>query len=189
MVSSGVRDPKPTGCRGCWLERPRTAGLRPRRGGVEVHHIVVAGFVVYAHLAEVVRRLTILPELRARCAEEVARLAPDEPLSMEALSRVGTCRTVVMEAKRFVLLVPLAFGRARRTFDCNGFEVPEGWTVWLALHLINRDPAIYADPGRFDPDRFGPGARSIGSTRPRSSRREPTHRRAISASDWSTPRS
>jgi cytochrome P450 len=124
---------------------------------LETHHIVVAGFVVYAHLAEVVRRLANLPDLRARCAEDIARHAPDGPLTMDALSRVATCRTVVMEAKRFVPLVPLAFGRARRTFPCDGFEVSEGSTVWLALHLINHDPSIYADPERFDPDRFGPG--------------------------------
>jgi cytochrome P450 len=124
---------------------------------LEVHHIVVAGFVVYAHLAEVVRRLAMQPDLRARCADEIARHAPDGPLSMEGLSRAATCRTVVMEAKRFVPLVPLAFGRARRTFACDGFQVREGWTVWLALHLINRDPSIYAEPERFDPDRFGPG--------------------------------
>ncbi len=124
---------------------------------LEVHHIVVAGFVVYAHMAEVVRRLAMQPGLRARCTEEVARYVPDGPLSMEGLSRVAVCTTVVMEAKRLVPLVPLAFGRARRTFACDGYEVPEGWTVYLALHLINRDPSIYSEPERFDPDRFGPG--------------------------------
>jgi retinoid hydroxylase len=151
--------------------RPRTDGLSRILSGtapdgrtytddeavLEVHHIVVAGFVVYAHLAEVVRRLAVQPDLRARCAEEVAQHASDGPLTMEGLSRAATCTAVVLEAKRFVSLVPLAFGRARRTFACNGFEVPQGWTVWLALHLINHDPSIYADPGRFDPDRFGPG--------------------------------
>jgi retinoid hydroxylase len=124
---------------------------------LEVHHVVVAGFVVYAHLAEVIRRLGEQPALRARCAEEVARQLPDGPLSMEALSRLPTCTAVVMEAKRLVPLVPLAFGHARRAFACSGYQVPEGWTVWLALHLINRDPSIYAEPERFDPDRFGPG--------------------------------
>ena len=124
---------------------------------LEAHHIVVAGFVVYAHMAEVVRRLATQPDLRARCAEEVGRQAPYGPPSMEALSRLGTCTAVVMEAKRFVPLVPLAFGRARRSFACDGYDVPAGWTVYLALHLVNRDPSIYAEPERFDPDRFGPG--------------------------------
>jgi retinoid hydroxylase len=124
---------------------------------LEVHHIVVAGFVVYAHMAEVVRRLAVQPVLRARCTKEVARYAPDGPLSMEGLSRLATSTAVVMEAKRLVPLVPLAFGRARRTFACGGYEVPAGWTVYLALHLINHDPSIYLEPERFDPDRFGPG--------------------------------
>ena len=26
--------------------------------------------------------------------------------------------------------------------------------MWLALHLLNRDPTIYSEPLRFDPDRF-----------------------------------
>ena len=122
---------------------------------LEAHHIVVAGFIVYAHLAEVLRRLALQPELRARCAEEVASCAPAGPLSLDGLSRAVTCTAVVMEAKRAVPLVPLAFGRARRRFTCGGYEIPEGWTVWLALHLLNRNPAIYSDPDRFDPDRFG----------------------------------
>jgi cytochrome P450 len=124
---------------------------------LEVHHIVVGGFIVYAHMAEVVRRLAMQPGLRARCTAEVARYAPDGPLSMKGLSQVAVSTAVVMEAKRLVPLVPLAFGRARRTFACDGYEVPKDWTVYLALHLINRDPSIYSEPERFDPDRFGPG--------------------------------
>jgi cytochrome P450 len=124
---------------------------------LEVHHIVVAGFVVYAHMAEVVRQLATQPDLRARCAEEMMRYASDGPLSMEGLAQAATSTAVVMEAKRSVPLVPLAFGRAQRTFPCGGYEVPEGWTVYLALHLINRDPTIYSQPDRFDPERFGPG--------------------------------
>ena len=124
---------------------------------LEVHHMVVAGFVVYAHLAEVVRRLATEDALRGRCAEEIAREVPTGALSIEALSRLSTCTAVVMEAKRFVPLVPFAFGRARRTFACDGYEVPEGWRVYLALHLVNHDSSIYAEPERFDPDRFGPG--------------------------------
>jgi cytochrome P450 len=124
---------------------------------LEVHHIVVAGFVVYAHMAEVVQRLAMQPGLRVKCAEEVARHVPDGPMSIEGLSRLAACTAVVMEAKRLVPLVPLAFGRARRTFGYDGYEVPRGWTVWLALHLVNRDPSIYPEPERFDPDRFGPG--------------------------------
>jgi retinoid hydroxylase len=136
---------------------PDGRGYTDDEAVLEVHHIVVAGFVVYAHLAEVVRRLASEPGLRARCTEEVARQVPDGPLSMEALSHIPTCTAAVMEAKRLVPVVPLAFGHARRTFGCDGYEVPEGWRVYLALHLINRDPSIYTEPERFDPDRFGPG--------------------------------
>ena len=70
---------------------------------------------------------------------------------------MATCTAVVMEAKRVVPLVPLVFGRARWTFACDGYEVPEGWRVYPALHLVNRDLSIYAEPERFDPDRLGPG--------------------------------
>jgi len=62
----------------------------------------------------------------------------------------------VLEAKRYVPIVPLVFGRAKRAFACAGFEVPAGWHVYLALGVHNRDPGIYRDQDRFDQDRFGP---------------------------------
>jgi retinoid hydroxylase len=123
---------------------------------LEAHHIVIAGYIVYAHMAEVIRRLAEQPDLRERCAAEVRDHAPSEPLTTDVLGELGTCLTVVLEAKRFVPLVPLAFGRAARPFRCAGFMIPQGRIVYLALHLNNHDGRIYADADRFDPDRFGP---------------------------------
>jgi cytochrome P450 len=138
---------------------PDGRGYTDGEAVLEVHHVVVAGFIVYALMAEVLRRLAAQPDLAERCLDEVSAHAPAGSLSMEGLGRLETCTNVVLEAKRIVPLVPLAFGRARRAFTCGGFEVPEGWTVWLALHLMNLDPDVYPDPGRFDPDRFGPDRR------------------------------
>jgi retinoid hydroxylase len=124
---------------------------------LEVHHIVIAGFIVYALMAEGLRRLADDPALLARVRAEVEAHAPAGALTMEAMARLRLTTQVVLEAKRHVPLVPLAFGKARRDFSCGGHNVPAGWTVYLALWLCNRDPRLYRDPDRFDPDRFGPG--------------------------------
>src|SRR5207249_2722005 len=111
---------------------------------------------VYALMAEVMRQLAEQPERRERCLKEVQENAPAGPLTMEALSKLHLATYVILEAKRTLPLVPIAYGRAKRTFSCGGFEVPDGWTVYLALSLNNKDPKIYKDPDRFDPDRFSP---------------------------------
>ncbi len=121
---------------------------------LEVHHIVMAGFIVYALMAEAMRQLAQQPVLYKRCVEEIRQHAPDGPLTIGALSKLRTLTNVILEAKRFVPIVPLTFGRARRDFACGGFVVPKDWTVYLALYLNNNDATIYSDPGKFDPDRF-----------------------------------
>jgi cytochrome P450 len=124
---------------------------------LEIHHIVIAGFIVYALMAELTRRLAEDPALLARCRDEIQAQCPSGPLTVETLAKLRTCFSVVLETKRYVPLVPLAFGRAKRTFTCAGQTVPEGWTCYLALTLNNKDPEIFSEPTRFDPDRFGPG--------------------------------
>lgn len=121
---------------------------------LEGHHIVIAGFIVYALMGEVLRRLAEDRELAAACREEVGD--GDVPLSLDRLRRLETSNRVVLEAKRIVPAVPLAFGRAERDFTCGEFRVCADWRVYLALHLCNTDPAVYQAPRTFDADRFGP---------------------------------
>lgn len=128
--------------------------MTDRQAMLEVHHFVIAGFIVYLLMGEVVRRLAEDPELLERCARELAG-GPDR-LTLESLADLPTCTNVVREAKRIVPLVPLAFGRARRSFRCGGYDVPAGWTVYLALHLNNHDARVFDVPDVFDPDRFSP---------------------------------
>jgi retinoid hydroxylase len=124
---------------------------------LEVHHFFIAGFIVYALLAGSMLQLALKPELRERCVREIRAHAAAGPLTLEALRKLSTLTCVVLEAKRYVPLVPIAFGRAKRSFECEGFAVPENWTVYLALWLNNRNAAIYTRPDEFDPDRFSLG--------------------------------
>ena len=122
----------------------------------DLHHIVIAGFITYALMAEAVRQLAEQPALYKRCLEEIRQHAAEGPLTMSMLSKLRVSTNVILEAKRFVPIAPIIFGRALRDFDCCGFKVPKGRTVSLAIYLSNSDATIYTDPKRFDPDRFGP---------------------------------
>ncbi len=123
---------------------------------LEIQHILLGGIIVFALMVEAMRQLAEQPRLLAQCAAEIDATAGAGPLTLEMLANLPAANRVVLEAKRFVPLVPLAFGRAIRDFTFGGFDVPKGWAVHLALWLNNRDPATFADAGKFDPDRFAP---------------------------------
>jgi cytochrome P450 len=139
--------------------------MTDREAQLEVHHFVIAGFIVYLLMGEVLRRLAEQPALLERCADEIRQQVGHGRLTLDPLLRLPTCSNVIREAKRIVPLVPLAFGRARRAFACGGYDVPEGWTVYLALHLNNHDPRVFQSPHTFDPDRFS-GARAEDQQHP-----------------------
>jgi cytochrome P450 len=121
---------------------------------LELNHSFLAGYIVYALLAELLVRLRDDAPLRDRARDEVQRVTPSGPLSMAVLGQLRTLGHIVMEAKRTAPIVPFAFGSAKRTFELGGFTIPEGWGVQMALSLSNADPSVFAEPHRFDPERY-----------------------------------
>lgn len=121
-----------------------------------MHHIVVAGFIVYALMAEVLRRLAEQPELRARCAAEIDEFLPGD-LSVAGLSSLHTAGRVVMEAK--TVGAPGAPGlrsgeahvRVRRLLGAGGLDGLPG-PAPQQPRLV-----LYTHPDVFDPNRFGSG--------------------------------
>jgi cytochrome P450 len=137
---------------------------------VELHHLIIAGFIVFAELAAIVMQLTRHPEVRARLQVEVEALRPAAKagdgagapggcvggLSAEALAGAPYLLQVVMEVKRLTPIIPVVFGKARQSFEFKGHTVPAGWMVLWGHRASLLSPEVYSDPERFDPERFAP---------------------------------
>lgn len=124
---------------------------------LELHHIVVAGFIIYAEFAAAVIQLSRHPEVLARVREEIQINASSGPLTAKMLASLPYTRMVIMEIKRLCPVLPAVFAKARAHFEFEGFKVPAGWMVLWAWWANNRDASVYAEAERFNPERFAPG--------------------------------
>ncbi len=60
---------------------------------------------------------------------------------------------VVLETLR-VAQSEYLYRRLERDVAFEGFRLPAGWLVRVCVGESHRDPAVFEEPGRFDPDRF-----------------------------------
>ncbi|KAL6838394.1 hypothetical protein ACP4OV_031800 [Aristida adscensionis] len=108
--------------------------------------------------------------LRQSCPEQedVARgKAPGEALSWEDLGRMRYTWAAAMETLRMVPPVFNTVRRALRDVEFGGYLIPRGWQVLHAASMTHLDPAIFPEPGRFDPARFessSPAAAAAATT-------------------------
>lgn len=123
---------------------------------LELHHVVIAGFIVYAELGSIVRQLTGHPDVRAKLAAEIAAVAPNGPLSLETLMAMPYLLQVVNEVKRLTPIVAAVFGKTKKPLEFDGVSVPAGWMVMWAVTPSHVAQSMYTNPTAFDPDRFSP---------------------------------
>jgi cytochrome P450 len=83
------------------------------------------------------------PEMYERCAQDLAY-----------------CRKVTEESLRHSAIAT-PYREAVTDFAYDGFEFGKGPMIVLAPPLANRDPAVFPQPGKFDPERENAG-RNIG---------------------------
>jgi cytochrome P450 len=121
---------------------------------LEAHHIVIAGYIVYAELGGMIQQLTAHPDVRARLAAEIEEKAPGGALSLEQLVTMPYLLQVVNEVKRLCPVVPAVFGRTKEPLEVHGVTIPAGWMVMWALRPSHVEHGVYTEPARFDPDRF-----------------------------------
>ena len=123
---------------------------------VELHHLIIAGLIVFAELAGMVMELTRHPDVRGRLQAEVDKLPCAGGVTLETLAAAPYLLQVVMEVKRLTPIIPVVFGKARETFEFKGHSVPAGWMVLWAHRASLVSAEVYSDPERFDPERFSP---------------------------------
>jgi cytochrome P450 len=98
--------------------------------------LVVAGYDTSKNmLSFTIQILLSRPEMWKRCADDI-----------------GYCGKVVDEALRYAGIAT-PYRLVVEAFTYDGFEFPEGAMVVFATSQAGRDPAMFADPLTFDPDR------------------------------------
>jgi unspecific monooxygenase len=102
--------------------------------------------------------VAITPEVQGRIVEEVANLDLGPDSANEVLPKLVYTRAVVQETLR---LYPPAFTlvrQARRADDAGGIDIPASAIVFISPWVLHRHRRRWAEPERFDPARFLPGA-------------------------------
>jgi cytochrome P450 len=102
--------------------------------------------------------LALHPEVEGRFHAELAAVLDGRPPVPADAASLHYTEAVLLEAMR---LYPPAWGIERRALcdqSIGGYVIPAGAAVLMPTFLINRDPRLYPDPLRFDPERFLPGA-------------------------------
>lgn len=133
---------------------------------VNIRHQVIT-FVIAGHettsgaLSFALYYLTRDPEALARAQAEVDALwgETDNPEpSFGDVAKLRYVRAALDEALRLWPTAP-AYLRAARTDTVLGgrYRMDQGDWAMVFLPLLHRDPTVWPDPDRFDPDRFAPG--------------------------------
>lgn len=128
-------------------------------------HETTSGALSFAlyHLA---REPEVLARVRAEL-DEVLGPDPDAVPTFEQVPKLRYLRRVVDETLRLWPTAP-AFARSPRVDTViggdgsagvpGGVRMTRGDSALVLIPLLHRDPEIWPDPERFDPDRFLPGA-------------------------------
>jgi cytochrome P450 len=104
--------------------------------------------------------LTLLaqhPAEQARLTAEVARVLGDRPARFEDLPALAEAEWVVLETMR---LYPPAWALGRQALtrvEVGGFQFPRGAEFVMSPWVVHRDPKLFPDPERFDPQRWRDG--------------------------------
>ncbi len=122
---------------------------------LEIHHVQIAGYIVFAWMAAALVALAESPE-RLRALEEEATAAPPA-LDGKALRAMPGLTDFVREVKRHTPVLSVSFGKAKRAFELEGFTIPEGWMVLHGLRANNLWSGSFASPEAFDPGRYARG--------------------------------
>ncbi|HWS94705.1 MAG TPA: cytochrome P450 [Mycobacterium sp.] len=103
------------------------------------------------------------PDLQQRVAAEADALG-DRRLTHQDVPQLRYTVQVLHEALRLCPPAPAVGRMVMADIGVDGYRLPAGTFAIVAIYAMHRDPALWEDPLRFDPDRFSP-ERSRGRDR------------------------
>ncbi|MGW2632709.1 cytochrome P450 [Streptomyces chattanoogensis] len=99
------------------------------------------------------------PQVEKEVLAEVDDVVGTGPVTIDHVGRLHTIRRVLDETIR-LHGVTLLMRRTVEPVHLGGHHLPAGAEVAFSLYALHRDPALYPEPDRFDPDRWKPERQS-----------------------------
>ena len=125
----------------------------------QVVSLIAAGYdTTSAAVAWTLLSVATHPEVRERARAEVALIVGDDDLAVPHLAALPYLDAVVSESLRLHPPGPFSARKAIAPFELGGHTIPAGRMVVYSAYETQRDPDIWPDPLRFDPDRWIPGS-------------------------------
>ncbi|XP_051123311.1 cytochrome P450 71A8-like [Andrographis paniculata] len=95
------------------------------------------------------------PEVLKRLQDEVRGILKDRvDITDRDLEKMAYLKAVTKETLRLHPAIPLPFHMAKNDVKVMGYNVPIGTWVAINIYAIGRDPNIWDEPEKFNPDRF-----------------------------------
>ncbi|WP_030205389.1 cytochrome P450 [Streptomyces sp. NRRL S-87] len=108
-----------------------------------------------ATLAWTFHELGARPDVEAELVAEIGRVVGEGPVTAAHVPELKGIRRVIDEVIR-LHGVTLLMRRTTEPVTLGGTALPTGTEVAFSLYALHRDPELYADADRFDPDRWLP---------------------------------
>lgn len=99
------------------------------------------------------------PEVEKQLVAEIDEVVGDRPVAFDDVPRLASIQRVLDEVIRLHGVV-LLMRRTIEPVELGGFHIPAGVEVAFSLYAMHRDPTLYPEPDRFDPDRWLPERRA-----------------------------
>ena len=96
------------------------------------------------------------PEAEARLHDELDRVLGARMPTAADLASLEWTRMVIEEAMRLYPPAHAIARTARREDRIGGVRVPAGALVTISIYVTHRNPNLWPDPERFEPERFAP---------------------------------
>jgi cytochrome P450 len=121
----------------------------------EVLAILFAGTETTANgLTWACHLLSRRPEVQRRLQEEVDEVLSGRPPEYSDLIELEYAHRVLSETLRLYPPVWLLSRQASTDVRLGGHVIPAGSEVFACVYALHRDPLLYPEPARFDPDRW-----------------------------------
>ncbi|KAJ3657063.1 hypothetical protein Zmor_016095 [Zophobas morio] len=102
--------------------------------------------------------LGIYPDIQEKVFQELVSVLPtiEKDPTLKEISRLDYLDRVIKETLRLVPIVPFILRFTDEDIKCDSYVFPAGSNILVPIILLHRDPDVWPEPEKFNPDRFLP---------------------------------